>query len=37
MEVGLKVNLQIASSFWFVPYFMSLVDFPGNIKTSFSL
>lgn len=37
MEVGLTVNLQIVSSFWFVSYFMSLVDFPGNIKTSFSL
>lgn len=28
MEVGLTVNLQIVSSFWFVSYFMSLVDFP---------
>ena len=37
MEVDLKVNLQIASSFSFVFYFMSLVDFPGNIKISFSL
>ena len=37
MEVGLKVNLHIESSFWFVSYFMSLVDFSGNIKTSFSL